>query len=120
METKQEVKATKSNPQSLTSPIRVKRETRKRILAELAKLNKKDFGRRIRMDDLISLALSLITSEHRQQLQDASLSNADKMERMFREYAKANPGVSRDQFIGTLLTGNGSDVKLATSIKVAE
>lgn len=105
METKQDIKTGKTTAVVSTAPIRVKRETRKRIATELAKLNKKDYGRRIRPDDLINLALSLVTQAHRDQLQDESLSNADRLDRQWKEYAKKHGAISMDLFLGLLMKG---------------
>ena len=117
METKPEVKSNKSKIVVSTTPIRVKRETRKRIAAELARMNKKDFGRKIRPDDLINLALALVTQAHRDQLQSSSLSNADRLEQKYREYVKANPGTTKEQFLGALLDGTVSTSSAPTPSK---
>jgi len=88
-----------------TVGLRVKRETKKRIQAELARINKKDFGRKVRCDELIGTALSLLTERHITELQGGSMTNADRLEQKFREYVKAKPGMSKDQFLGKLLSG---------------
>lgn len=107
METKQDNKVSKvKNQTASTMPIRVKRETRKKILQELAKANKKDFGRKVRADDLIALALSFVRAEHIEQLQDATLSNADRLERRYKEFVAKHGNVSKDIFLGKLLAGN--------------
>jgi hypothetical protein len=43
-----------------TDNVRVRRETKKKILTDLAALNKKDFGRKITVDDYVQLAIALI------------------------------------------------------------
>ncbi len=107
METKQESKASKvKNQTASTTPIRVKRETRKKILQELAKANKKDFGRKVRADDLIALALSFVRAEHIELLQDATLSNADRLDRRYKEFVAKHGHVSKDVFLGKLLAGS--------------
>ncbi|MEI7773964.1 MAG: hypothetical protein WCK17_04260 [Verrucomicrobiota bacterium] len=101
-----QMKVSKSKVASApTVGLRLKRETKKRIQAELAKINKKDFGKKVRCDELIGTALSLLTERHIKELQDASMTNADRLEQKFREYVKANPGMSKDQFLGKLLSG---------------
>lgn len=104
METKQDSKAAKSKPANIsTTPIRVKRETRKKILLELAKANKKDFGRKLRAEDLIAFALTLIRPEHVAQLQETTLSNADRLEQQYREFVAKHGSISKDAYLGKLL-----------------
>jgi hypothetical protein len=105
------VKSNKSKSVNVsTVPLRVKRETKRRVLAELAKVNKKSVGRKVRVDSLIVHAISLIGDADIQTLQDNSLTNNDRLELQFRDYQKANPGSSKDDFLGYLLTlGNKQD-----------
>ena len=90
------------------SSLRVKPETRKRFLSELAKVNKKSYGRKVRADQLLSLLLTLVRPEHIQQLQQGSLSNADRLEMRYREHVKKFGPVSKDEFLGLLLTEKSS------------
>ena len=83
--------------------LRVTRETKRKIQTELARVNKKALGKRIRYDDLLLLALSLIQETHVKSLQDQSLRNADRLQMAFREYCKTSPGVNYDEFLGQLL-----------------
>ncbi len=89
-----------------TAPVRVSKETRKRILAELARLNKKEVGRSVKADDLIALALSLLEPKHHAQLQDATLTNSDRLHRRYLDYVKQHGSTSKDAFLGKILTGN--------------
>lgn len=86
MDTNQAAKKAKSGKHSVYISIRIRRETRKRLLTELAKANKKDFGKKVRMDEYIALALSLIKPEHIESLQESSLTHADRFERDYRTY----------------------------------
>lgn len=91
-----------------TSPfcsVRVKKETRKRLLSELAKANKKDFGRRVHADELLSLALGLLTAEHVRKLQEESLSSMDRLEREYRAYVAKHGPLSKDVYLGKRLSG---------------
>ena len=100
-----ESKRPKPNAHGLvTTPIRVSRETKKRLLADLVRLNKKDLGRHVRADEVVALALSLLEAKHYTQLQDATLSNSDRLERRYREYVKKDGAITTDEFIGKLLT----------------
>ena len=111
MDQNEAIKSNKSKPANVTTvPLRVKRETKRRVLAELAKVNKKSVGRKVRVDNLIVHAISLITDGDIKTLQENSLTNADRLELQFRDYQKVNPGASKDHFLGYLLTfGNMQD-----------
>lgn len=112
MEQSTQVKTTKSKATSAsTVGLRVKRETKKRIQAELAKVNKKDFGKKVRCDELIATALALLTAEHLKALQDASMTNADRLEIQYRDYVKKNGATTKDEFLGKILAGNGAVVE---------
>ncbi len=100
-----EKKSKPKNKVSTTAPIRVRVETRKRVLQEVAKANKKDFGKRIRPEDIIALAMSLLTPGHIQTLQETSLSNADKLEKEYREFIAKNGHISKDTYLGKRLNG---------------
>lgn len=86
-----------------TDSLRVRRETKKRILVELATLNKKDFGKPITPDQYVNLAISLLRPEHLQSLKEQSLSNKDRMEKRYLDYCAEHGKVSRDEYIGILL-----------------
>lgn len=103
---KQEVQAPpRKTPVYRTDNLRVLRETKKKVAADLAVLNRKDFGRRITSSDYVALAISLVRPEHLEQLRDASLSNEDRLKLRFQEYCDKNGKVSRDEFLGILLAG---------------
>lgn len=104
MEQSIQAKTAKSKATSAaTVSLRVKRETKKRVQAELAKVNKKDFGKKVRCDELIGTALSLLTEQHFKELQDGSLTNADRLEQKFREHIRKHGPMTKDAFLGTLL-----------------
>ncbi len=88
-----------------TDNLRVRRETKKRIQSELAALNKKDFGRQITADDYVALAITLVQPAHLQGLRERSLSNKDRLEQKYQEYCAQHGKVSKDEFLGVLLSG---------------
>jgi len=104
METKPIVKKARSANDNRTGmlAIRVKKETAKSVQELLKKLNKKDYGRRVRADELISLAIGLVAPEHHQKLQEATLSEQDRVKREHREYCAQNGKISFEQYIGEL------------------
>ena len=85
--------------------LRVRPETRKKVVQELERINKKEFGRKISLDRLVGLAITLIQPEHVKQLHDEALSNADRLELGYREYAAKHGPLSKDEFLGKLLQG---------------
>jgi hypothetical protein len=105
MDTVQTEKKPKAKTKSTTAPLRVRHETRRKILSEIAKANKKDFGRRVKPDDLIALALSLLEPRHLKDLQEATLSNSDRLEREYRAYIAKNGPISKDAYLGKRLQG---------------
>lgn len=77
-----------------------------KILTELLKkINGKDRGRSIKADEVIALALSLITPGEIKELQDGSLSNADRLELKYQKYIQENSYMSKDDFLGRLMKG---------------
>lgn len=96
--------------------LRIRRETKRQIECDLERINKKDLGRRIRAEDYLTLAVSLITPQHLETLQEASLTNADRLERDFRAYAAEHGAISRDEYLGRRLTGEIPPPKVAGSI----
>lgn len=105
MDSNQIEKKSKASKPPRNVPLNIRRETKKKIQAELSKINKKDFGRKIHADDYILLSLSLVTAEHIQQLQEHSLSNADRLERDYRSYISKNGPLSKDEYLGKRLNG---------------
>ena len=88
-----------------TTSLRVKHATKKRVQQELVKINKKAFGRQVTADDLVVRLLPMLTTDIVKELQDASLSNTDKFEKLWKEYESTHGSITRDAFIGKLLSG---------------
>ncbi len=86
-----------------TDSLRVKRETKKKVLAELTAINRKEFGRKVTTDEYIALAVSLLKPEHLEKLREQSLTNKDRLEKRYQEYCVAHGKVSKDEYIGVLL-----------------
>ena len=107
-----------ANPKPGSAPtvaLRVKRATKKKLATELARINKKEFGRRVRADELIQFALALVDNNHVAELQERSLSNADRLEQRYQDFVKANGPIAKDVFLGKLLAGElpGNSANLA-------
>ncbi len=98
------IKAPKAKtPVATRATMRLQRETKKRLSSELAKANKKTFGRKVRIDDLLAALFPFITDDLIQQLQTKSFSNADRLEMIYREHIKARGPITKDEFLGLLL-----------------
>lgn len=90
---------------SAYAALRVKKETRRRVLQTLQQVNKKDFGRKVRADQVIALGQSLLRPEHLQSLQESSLSHSDRLERDYRAYVTKHGAISKDEYLGRRLSG---------------
>lgn len=103
METSEAKKVTKpAAKKSTTSVIRVIQETRKRLLAELVKINKKSHGKRVRMDALLAKLLPKLTTQDVVELQEESLSGHDRMEQSYRAYCAKHGQITMDEFLNQL------------------
>lgn len=102
MESKtQKANVKKSNSQK---SIRIGAESERKLARLLSSANKKKFGRKIKSDQLLSLALDLVTEEHLRMLQDASLTNEDRKEQLRQSYIQEVGPISKDAFTGFMLT----------------
>ena len=91
-------KVKKSN----TSAIRVSQETRRRLLAELAKINKKPSGKRVKLDALVVKLLPKLTSQDVTELQQESLTGKDRMEQSYKAYCAKFGQITMDEFLAKL------------------
>ena len=85
--------------------IRLTTTTFKTLLGLAERINRKDFGCRVKHDDVIACGLSLIASDHVKGLQERSLSNQDRLNALYDRYAAKRKNVSKDEFLGLLLAG---------------
>lgn len=85
--------------------IRVSPVTYNRLSEILAKVNEKKMGRSTRADEVVALALNLVTQEEVKALQEASLSNADRLELSYQKYIRENAFISQDEYLGRLMKG---------------
>lgn len=97
-------------PKTVTKPsayasIRIRKETRKALLQDMAKLNKKEFGKSIKIDRFIAKARTLMTQEHFRELQNESLSVMDRLKRDHQEYVQKNGAVSFEDYHEKRLNG---------------
>ena len=97
-------KIKKPNKKTKTTSLTVEIPTRRQILAILNKINRKSYGRRIKINDLIMKYVELTSPEVIKELQDSSLSHTDRVEIEYKEYVTKNGYISKDEFFGKLLT----------------
>ncbi|MBX3041163.1 MAG: hypothetical protein KF789_10710 [Bdellovibrionaceae bacterium] len=103
METSEVKKAPKQILKKSTSAaIRVSIETRKKLLAELAKVNKKQSGKRVKMDALLLKLMTKITAADVAELQEASLTGRDRMEQSYRAYCAKFGQITMDEFLARI------------------
>ena len=61
---------------------------------------------RIKPEDYLALAITLIQNGHIEQLKELSITNEDRIELKYRQLLKSNTSLSKDVFLGLLLKGN--------------
>ena len=84
MKDKMNKSKTKGDAKSASVRVRANAKARASLLLEAA--NKKKLGRKIKFEDLFDLALGLVADEHLKLLQERSLSNEDRKERLREKY----------------------------------
>ena len=102
MKNKSEAK-TKNNLNNYSS-LRVKVVTKDSAMKILENANKKEFGRKVSMDELVNLALNNVTKEDIELLQKKSLRNKDRQDILRQIYCKKVKKVSEDEFIGVTMS----------------
>lgn len=124
MENSEIKSAAKSKVKKTTSSaVRVAFETRKKLLLELAKINKKALGKRVRLDALLLKLISKITAEDVAELQEASLTGRDRMEQNYRAYCAKFGAITMDEFLALIsretvlqiLKGNSTKISVQSS-----
>lgn len=90
---------------NVSSPIRVKLQTKSKLDALVKRANKGHSGRRVKPDDLICFALDLLSDDGLKEICNNTLTNKDRLELLFQQASKGNRSMSRDDFIGLLLEG---------------
>ena len=116
-EIENEKKLKRVNVKSQFVSIRVTPETKKKILRDLQRINKeKEFGRRIRSDAYIALAIELFEPKHFEKLKESSMTNHDRLELAFQSFSKETGSNSKDEFFGLLLKGQLSETNGNSSL----
>ena len=103
--TSAKAKVNKSANASASSPVRLRTQSRTKLDALIARINKDRAGRRVKPDDLICYSLDLLTDQHLQEIGARLLTNKERIEILYSKLSKTKRGLSRDQFFGMLLEG---------------
>jgi hypothetical protein len=96
---------------SNSATIRVSHETRKRFVSELLKINKKQYGKRVKIDALLMILLSKISSQDVTQLQEASLTGRDRIEQSYKAHCAKFGQITRDEYFALLLKPESDKLK---------
>lgn len=94
----------KSKSDAKCASIRIRVGTKKAALAFRDQANNKAFGRSIKLDEVLELAVGKLTSEHVHELQEQSLTNEDRKELLRQKYIETRGPISRDEFTGFMMT----------------
>lgn len=84
--------------------MRVRTSTKKAASALLEKANDKKYGRKIKLDELVEIALTFVTAEHIKVLQENSMTNEDRKEILRQRYIASRGPISRDEFTGFMMS----------------
>lgn len=95
----------KASPKKAVMLKKVDLETAKQIQQFKDRVNKKNFGRKVKDSEVLALAVSLLGTEHIRGLQESTYSEKDRLSMVHEDYQKANGRISLDQFIGKILRG---------------
>ncbi len=99
--------------------IRVQVETQKKAERLLAVANKKRAGRKIKPDQLLNFALDLVTEDHLHALQEQSLTHEDRKELLRQKYIETRGPISKDEFLGFMMTAAFLEFLRATPLQNA-
>lgn len=99
-------KLSKSENKNVTvgKSIRIGLDVQRKAKKILSAANTKKAGRKVKIDQLLNVALDLVTPEHIKTLQDQTLSNEDRKEILRQKYIAIHGQISRDEFTGFMMT----------------
>lgn len=97
-------KSAANTSRSNTTPIRISQATARSLRSIIAKCNRKSHGRKIRADDVIKVALTLIQDHHISEIKLSSYSSQDQLEIEYKKYCKSEGTISKDDFLKFILS----------------
>lgn len=103
---KMENKKVKKSPKvsNKMKSVRLNMDTFKKAISILEAANKKNLGRKIKIDPLLNKALDLVAENHIKELQTQSLTNSDRQEILRKKYSELFGSVTVEEFIGITMT----------------
>ena len=93
-----------SNNDNSFCSTRVKKITKRTIDDYAREANNKSYGRKITSDDILSMALSLVTKNEILKLQKESIRNGDRKSKFFAIYNREPGPITADEFDGFLMS----------------
>lgn len=99
-------KANKPKKQTATkwATLRVSDKFKSAAVTKLKEINTKDAGRKLKLDEVLSLALERLTEKDVKTLRERSLSNSDRQEILRQKYSEIHGPVTSEEFIGITMT----------------
>ena len=88
---------------SNTAPVRVAKATFRKIKKIVAKCNRKQHGRKVKADDIIAKAISLLDDSHLEEIKALTFSSQDQIEIQFKKHCQTHGNISKDQFLKILI-----------------
>ena len=85
--------------------VRITSDTKNMLDQILAEANNKDLGGKVKPESVLALAFSLVKKDDIEKLKAATLTNTDKLELRYREHVKKHGPVTKDDFLGRVLSG---------------
>lgn len=89
---------------SHTIPIRIHKNTARILKTMLARLNKKSIGKKVRADQVIAKAITLLTDAHLDEIKESTYDSQDRLEIEYRKFCQQNGSISKDAFLKKLLS----------------
>ena len=88
--------------------VRVNKPTGKLLQQAMDEANKKNFGKRVKVDKVIAKAIGKLTQQDIKEVQEDSLSNQDRLDRDYAAYVSEHGKVSRDEYLGLIMSGKAN------------
>lgn len=96
---------------SSTIPIRVHKSTARSLKTIANKLNRKAHGRKVKVDQIVAKAISLLQSEHLEQIKQETYTSGDRIEIEFKQYCKRHGPISKEEFLSRVLAAALPQIK---------
>lgn len=98
------VSKTENKNVTIGKSIRIGLDVQKKAKKILSIANTKKTGRKVKIDQVLNVALDLMKEEHIKKLQDQTLTNEDRKEILRQKYISINGPISKDEFIGFMMS----------------